>query len=118
MSYEVTKCHISKINYNDMENNNLRKQSILNDEQYNEYQSQTKCGKGSRAVAVFENGSPWKMYDSIEDCARDFPNVAVNLIPCMYMGHRFVWFDTLPPVVKLVFTALDDIKNKAILRNA
>lgn len=101
-----------------MENNNLRKQSILNDEQYNEYQSQAKCEKGSRAVAVFENGSPCKMYDSIEDCAKDFPNVAVNLIPCMYMGRRFVWFDTLPPVVKLVFTALDDIKNKAILRNA
>lgn len=100
-----------------MENDNLRKQSILNDEQYNEYQSQTKCGKGSRAVAVFENGSPWKMYDSIGDCAKDFPYV-VMWIPCSHMGKDFVWFDTLPPVVKLVFTALDDIKNKAILRNA
>lgn len=93
-----------------MENNNLRKHSILNDEQYNEYMSQAQCGKGSRAVAVFENGSPWKMYDSIGDCAKDFPNVTLNLIPCMYMGKSFVWFDDLPPVVKLVFVALDDIK--------
>ena len=59
---------------------------------------------------MFENGSPWKMYDSIGDCAKDFPNVTLNLIPCMYMGKSFVWFDDLPPVVKLVFVALDDIK--------
>lgn len=96
-----------------MENNNLgNKSSVLSDEQYAEYQASHTEKQGPRAIAVFENGSPWKMYDSVEDCARDFPYV-VMWIPCSHMGKDFVWFDTLPPVGKLIFVALDDIKNKS-----
>lgn len=97
-----------------MEYNNLgNKSSVLSDEQYAEYQASVTEKQDTRALAVFENGSPWKMYDSMEDCARDFPLVNSDMVPCTYMGKRFVWFDTLPPVGKLIFVALDDIKNKS-----
>lgn len=96
-----------------MEHNNLgNKSSVLSDEQYAEYQASLAEQQGPRAIAAFENGSPWKMYDSMEDCAKDFQLVNPFLIPCKYNGKDLVWFDTLPPVVKLIFVALDDIKNK------
>lgn len=49
----------------------------------------------SFAIAVTKNGLIEKKYDCITDCNKDFPDITLGMIPCMYMGYRFVWLDDI-----------------------